>query len=177
MKIKIKLLQLLPESKGAFEIWKESQLTPFVKEHSEALKSRISCMVLPVVRQGNEFFVFTEFWVFFAESDLVIDVAPVLRAPREATQISWAFVFSTYFSQAKLGLVRGKINKLMNEESLKLFFASKSITRKRFAHLNRMPESSLRWIEEKSVKNKLQPSNDALTPLAQIIMKGSAKND
>lgn len=177
MKKKIKNLKLLPEAKGAFEIWKENQMTPFVKEHPVAMSKRISCMSLPVLRQGDDCFVFTEFWVFFADSEIVIDVAPVLKAPREAVQISWTFVFSSYFSQAKLGLVRGKINKLMNEESLKQFFGSKSMTRKSFADLNRLSDNSLRWMEEKSINERLKPSNDDLTPLAQILKKGGESND
>lgn len=176
MKIKIKLLQLLPESKGAFEIWKENQMTPFVKEQPEAMSKRISCMSLPVLRQGDDCFVFTEFWVFFANSELVINVDPVLKAPREAAQISWTFVFSSYFAQGKLGLVRGKINKLMGEESLKQFFGSKSMTRKSFADLNRLSDNSLRWMEEKSAKNRLQPSNEDLTPLAQILKRGNSND-
>lgn len=173
MKKKIKHLKLLPESKGAFEIWKENQMTPFVKEHPGAMAKRISCMSLPVLRQGDDCFVFTEFWVFFADSELVIDVAPVLKAPREAVQISWAFVFSSYFSQAKLGVVRGKINKLMDEENLRKLFGCKTMTRKRFAHLNRLSENSLRWMEEKSINERLQPSNDDLTPFAKIIKRGN----
>ena len=173
MKKKIKHLKLLPESKGAFAIWKENQMTPFVKEHPGAMAKRISCMSLPVLRQGDDCFVFTEFWVFFADSELVIDVAPVLKAPREAAQISWTFIFTNCFSQEKLGPVRGKINKLMDEENLRKLFGCKTMTRKRFAHLNRLPENSLRWMEKKSVKNRLQPSNEDLTPLAQILKRGN----
>lgn len=172
MKKKIKDLKLLPESKRAFSIWKENQMTPFVKDHPEAIGNRISCMSLPVLRQGDDCFVFTEFWVFFADSELVIDVAPVLKAPREAVQISWAFVFSSYFSQAKLGLVRGKINKLMDEQNLRKIFGNKSMTRKRFAHLNRLSESSMRWMEEKNKNYRLQAINDNLTPLAKILKRG-----
>lgn len=175
VKVKIKDLKLLAESKTAFRFWKDYQLNNFLKINQELINLKASIIKIPTIRTKDSYFLFSEFWLSCCDKNLKIDVYPVKLSPKEAEIYSWIYFFAQNHKANMISTLRARANSEISPDILQVLFNAKKLTRKSFATMLNIKIGSVRWLESKEQLRNFSESTSELTPLARILEAGATE--